>query len=140
LRGVASVNGALQHGGPEREPVDGPFTPTSGTHSYAMAGSTADGASRRRHRQKKATNVVQEQLMRINRINRGAEKLNTDLQAADDGEPPVAASSVTVAVRADGAAGSVQTNYTQSDMGPLGLGSAVQAHGQAAARQSGHSG
>lgn len=53
----------------------------------------------------------------MNRIDRGVEKVQPEVQLPEDGDGHVAASSVTVAVRPDGAGGSIQTTYTQSDRG-----------------------
>lgn len=102
LRAVASVGGPLP--GPEQYAHEA-FTPTSGTQSYGPP----EQPERFRRRPGKTVNIVQQQLLRMNRIDRGVEKVHHEVLEEVDGH--VAASSVTVAVRPE-AAGSIQTNYT----------------------------
>lgn len=99
-----------------------PGVQSHGTTSHARAG------SRSGFRARKARNIVQEQLMKMNRINRGLEKPNQDIgdSIAPATQQNAAASSVTRPVRHDGM-GSAQTHYSQSDMAPAGSGSIVQA-------------
>ena len=124
LRAGASVRASLQQTGVDQFQGNEPFTPTSGSRSTA-GGDPAD----RRRRQGKTVNILQQQLMKINRIDRGVERLQRESRGElplsqqhymEEAEPYVAASSVTAAVPQDEPGGSMETNFTHSEMAALG--------------------
>lgn len=127
LRAVASVGAAFPLPVAAHQQATDAFTPTSGSRSLGPAG-PHDQGERRRFRPTKTVNIVQQQMMRINRINRGVERMHHEMQRPEDLEGHGATSSATAAARLDGAGGSIHTNYTQSDMAPLVTGSAPQGH------------